>query len=386
MFRAFSLQAFAAGILAAFVGFASSFAVVVKGLQGVGASPAEAASGLMAISVAMGLCAIYLSLRTRLPISIAWSTPGGALLASSAALDGGFAAAVGAFIVTGVLLFLAGLWKPLGRWVAAIPAPLANAMLAGVLLSLCLAPVRAVALSPWLALPIIIAWALVARWKRLYAVPAALLVAMVVIGFSLRGSAVQLGPLWPAPLFITPLFTPAALIGVAVPLFIVTMASQNIPGLAVLHANNYRPEPGPLFQATGIATVAAAPFGSHAMNLAAITAAICAGPDAHPDPARRYWAAAVAGAMYIVFGLLAGVATAFIAASPPLLVETVAGLALLGAMGSSLMGAMKEESSREAALITFLVAASGLTLFGIGGAFWGLIAGGLVLALTRFRP
>ena len=386
MFRAFSLQAFAAGILAAFVGFASSFAVVVKGLQGVGASPAEAASGLMAISVAMGLCAIYLSLRTRLPISIAWSTPGGALLASSAALDGGFAAAVGAFIVTGVLLFLAGLWKPLGRWVAAIPAPLANAMLAGVLLSLCLAPVRAVALSPWLALPIIIAWALVARWKRLYAVPAALLVAMVVIGFSLRGSAVQLGPLWPAPLFITPLFTPAALIGVAVPLFIVTMASQNIPGLAVLHANNYRPEPGPLFQATGIATVAAAPFGSHAMNLAAITAAICAGPDAHPDPARRYWAAAVAGAMYIVFGLLAGVATAFIAASPPLLVETVAGLALLGAMGSSLMGAMKEEGSREAALITFLVAASGLTLFGIGGAFWGLIAGGLVLALSRFRP
>ena len=386
MVRAFSLQAFAAGILAAFVGFASSFAVVVKGLQGVGASPAEAASGLMAISVAMGLCTIYLSLRTRLPISIAWSTPGGALLASSAALDGGFAAAVGAFIVTGVLLFLAGLWKPLGRWVAAIPAPLANAMLAGVLLSLCLAPVKAVALSPWLALPIVIAWALVARWKRLYAVPAALLVAMVVIGFSLRGSAVQLGPLWPAPLFIVPLFTPAAIIGVAVPLFIVTMASQNIPGLAVLHANNYRPEPGPLFQATGIATVAAAPFGSHAMNLAAITAAICAGPDAHPDPARRYWAAAVAGAMYIVFGLLAGVATAFIAASPPLLVETVAGLALLGAMGSSLMGAMKEEASREAALITFLVAASGLTLFGIGGAFWGLIAGGLVLALARFRP
>ena len=386
MVRAFSLQAFAAGILAAFVGFASSFAVVVKGLQGVGASPAEAASGLMAISVAMGLCTIYLSLRTRLPISIAWSTPGGALLASSAALDGGFAAAVGAFIVTGVLLFLAGLWKPLGRWVAAIPAPLANAMLAGVLLSLCLAPVKAVALSPWLALPIVIAWALVARWKRLYAVPAALLVAMVVIGFSLRGSAVQLGPLWPAPLFIVPLFTPAAIIGVAVPLFIVTMASQNIPGLAVLHANNYRPEPGPLYQATGIATEAAAPFGSHAMNLAAITAAICAGPDAHPDPARRYWAAAVAGAMYIVFGLLAGVATAFIAASPPLLVETVAGLALLGAMGSSLMGAMKEEASREAALITFLVAASGLTLFGIGGAFWGLIAGGLVLALARFRP
>jgi len=385
MFRAFSLQAFAAGVLAAFVGFASSFAVVVKGLQGVGASPAEAASGLMAISVAMGLCAIYLSLRTKLPISIAWSTPGAALLASSAVQDGGFAAAIGAFIVTGVLLFLAGLWKPLGRWVAAIPPPLANAMLAGVLLSLCLAPVKAVALSPFLALPIVIAWALVARWKRLYAVPAALLVAIVVIAWSLHGSNVALGPLWPAPLFVAPVFTPSALLGIALPLFIVTMASQNIPGLAVLHANDYRPEPGPLFRATGIATVVAAPFGSHAMNLAAITAAICASPDAHADPARRYWAAAVAGATYIVFGLAAGLATAFIAASPPLLVETVAGLALLGALGSSLMSAMKEDASREAALITFLVAASGLTIFGIGGAFWGLIAGGLVLALARLR-
>jgi benzoate membrane transport protein len=180
-------------------------------------------------------------------------------------------------------------------------------------------------------------------------------------------------------------FSLSAIIGIAIPLFIVTMASQNIPGIAVLSGFGFRPAPGPLFTATGIATVAGAPFGAHAVNLAAITAALCAGSDAHPDRARRYWAAVVAGGFYILFGLLAGAATAFVAAAPPILIEAVAGLALLGAFGAALMAAVAEPASREAAVITFVVAGSGLTFLGIGGAFWGLLAGGAMLGLSRFR-
>ena len=191
--------------------------------------------------------------------------------------------------------------------------------------------------------------------------------------------------LWPSVEFVTPVFTPQAAFGIALPLFLVTMASQNIPGMAVLNANGYRPAPGPLFTTTGIFTLLAAPFGGHAVNLAAITAAICANPDAHPDPSRRYWAAVFAGLTYIAFGLTAGAATAFIATSPPVLIEAVAGLALLAAFASAILNAVREEKDREAAIVTFLVTASGLSFFGIGAAFWGLVAGGVLLAFDRWR-
>jgi benzoate membrane transport protein len=183
---------------------------------------------------------------------------------------------------------------------------------------------------------------------------------------------------------IEPHFSLPAMISIALPLFIVTMASQNIPGMAVLAAHHYRPEPGPLFTVTGLLSALSAPFGGHAVNLAAITAAICAGPDCHPDPQKRYVAGVTAGIIYIIFGLLAGGATALIAVSPPVLIEAVAGLALMGAFGAALMAAVQDASEREAAVVTFLVAASGLTLFGIGGAFWGLVAGGFLRVLRRF--
>ncbi|MEX2295819.1 MAG: benzoate/H(+) symporter BenE family transporter [Dongiaceae bacterium] len=378
-----SVQAVVAGLLAALVGF-SSAVVVLPGLAGVGASPAEAASGLIALSIAMGVGGIWLSFRTRMPISVAWSTPGAALLATAGAVEGGFAAAVGAFLVVGALIVIAGFWKPLGRWVTAIPSPLANAMLAGVLLGFCLAPVQAVAEVPLQALPIIIVWALVARFRRLYAVPAAVVVTVLMVAFTTDISMSAFGSLWPKPILIVPDFTLQALIGIALPLFVVTMASQNVTGIAVLSANGYRPDPGPLFRDTGILTLLAAPFGGHAINLAAITAALCAGPEAHPDPARRWWAAATAGFVYILFGLMAGAATAFLTASPPILIKAVAGLALLGAFASALMGAVAEAKDREAAIVTFVVTASGLTFFGISGAFWGLIAGGAVYALARW--
>jgi benzoate membrane transport protein len=380
----FPFHAVIAGALAAFVGFASSFAVVVHGLKAVGASEAEAASGLMALSMAMGLGGIILSLKTRMPVSVAWSTPGAALLATTGVVPGGFSTAVGAFLLSSLLLVIAGLWKPLGRAVNAIPPALANAMLAGILLHLCVAPVTAVAQMPMAALSIIVVWAVVARFKRVFAVPAAVII--LIVSLYLTGSApsLSLASLIPQPVLIEPHFSLPAMISIALPLFIVTMASQNIPGMAVLAAHNFRPEPGPLFTVTGAMSVLATPFGGHAVNLAAITAAICAGPDCHPDPQKRYVAGVTAGVIYIVFGLLAGGATALIAVSPPVLIEAVAGLALIGAFGAALMAAVQDASEREAAVVTFLVAASGLTLFGIGGAFWGLVAGGFLRLLRRF--
>ncbi len=320
---------------------------------------------------------MWLSARTRMPISMAWSTPGAALLAASGTVAGGFPAAVGAFL----LAVAAGWWRPFGRAVAAIPATLANAMLAGVLLNLCLAPARGVAQSPGPALAIVAAWAVVGRIHRMLAVPAAVAVAVALIALQ-PGTAPAAWAL-PHPVLVWPAFTFAA-VGVAVPLFVVTMASQNIPGIAVLGVNGFRPEPGPLFRATGIFSALAAPFGGHAVNLAAITAAICAGPDAHPDPAQRWKAVAVSGAAYMSLGPLAAAVTGF-AGAAPLLIETVAGLALLSALGGALHDAVVVPEERDAALVTFLVTASGLGFGGVSGAFWGLLAGGALLLAIRLR-
>lgn len=373
-----------AGLLAAVVGFASAFAVVLQGLAAVGATPAQAASGLLALCVIKGPLAIWLSWRSKLPISIAWSTPGAALLIATGVPAGGFPAAVGAFLLAAGLVVAAGLWRPFGRAVESIPAPLAGAMLAGVLLDICLAPVRAVGAMPALALPIVLVWALAWRFARLWAVPAAVAVTVAVVAFAVPLAPGALSEIAPVPVFVAPTFTLGAAIGIAVPLFIVTMASQNVPGLAVLQVNGYRPPPGPLFVSTGLATGVTAWFGGHMLNLAAITAALCSGPEAHADPGRRWIATAAAGAAYVVLGLGAGFAAALIAAAPPLLIQAVAGLALLGSLGSALAGSLSREEDRLPAIITFVTSASGLSLFGIGAAFWGLIAGGLMMALSRF--
>ncbi len=377
------LQPLSIGLLAAVVGFASAFTIVLQGLTAAGASPAEAASGLMALCIGQGLLGLWLSRRTRMPIAIAWSTPGAALLIATGTPDGGFPAAVGAFLVCAGLIVAAGLWRPFGRAVSSIPPALSNAMLAGVLLDLCLAPVRAVGAMPELALPIVLAWALAWRWTRLYAVPVAVVVAAGVIAVATDLPDGALSGAWALPIPVAPVFLPDALIGIALPLFVVTMASQNLPGLAVLNANGYRPAASTMFVATGLASAASAPFGGHALNLAAITAALCAGPEAHPDPARRWIASAVAGGAYVAIGLCAGLAAAFVAASPPLLIQAVAGLALLASLGSALTGALAREEDRLPAVLAFVTTASGLSFFGIGAAFWGLIAGGALMILAR---
>ncbi|MCD0451526.1 benzoate/H(+) symporter BenE family transporter [Actinocorallia sp. API 0066] len=379
------LQPVLAGAVMAVVGFASSFAVVLAGLHAVGADDRQAASGLLALSVAMGLTAILLGLRYRTPISIAWSTPGAALLATSG--DGvTYREALGAFAVTGLLIVLAGLSKALGRLVAAIPVPLAAAMLAGVLLPLCLAPVRAVAELPRAAIPIVLTWLVLGRFTatKRWAVPAALSVSVVAV-LLLREPGAAATSYLPVLTWETPSLSVQALVGVALPLFVVTMASQNVPGMGVLAANGYRPDLRPILVATGAATTAGAPFGGHAVNLAAITAQLAAGPDAHPDPSRRWIASVSGGVFYLFIALGSGAVVSLISTSPSLLIETVAGLALLASLGSALSAAVQEVSSRDAAVITFAVTASGISLLGVGAAFWGLLSGLAYAALTR-RP
>ena len=373
----------ATGLVTAFVGFASSFAVVLKGLIAVGASDAQAASALMALSVAMGLAGILLSVAFKAPISCAWSTPGGALLAATGAVAGGFSDAIGAFLVVGALIVAAGLVKPFGKAVAAIPSSLANAMLAGILFGLCLMPIKALIEIPLPATLVILSWLVVSRWKRIWSTPVAALVAGGLIAYSGAGGGVDFAAWTPKLILTPPTFSLEGVVSLALPLFIVTMVSQNLAGLAVMAAFGYRPEPGPLITTTGAFTLIAAPFGGHAVNLSAITQAMCASPEASPDPSLRWIAAAASGAGYIALGLTAGLVTHF-AAGSPILVEAVAGLALLSAFGSALHNALAVPAQREAALVTFLVASSGVGFYGIGGAFWGLVAGGAVFALTRY--
>ncbi|MDP9863703.1 MULTISPECIES: benzoate/H(+) symporter BenE family transporter [Streptosporangium] len=377
------LQPMLAGVVTALVGFASSFAVVLAGLRAVGADERQAASGLLALCLANGVVAIWLGLRQRVPITIAWSTPGAALLVATGAVEGGFPAAVGAFVVSGLLITVAGLFPPLGRWIAAIPAPIAGAMLAGVLLNLCVAPVRALGEVPWMAGPVVLVWALLSRFARKWAIPGALLAAVVAI--ALTGPGMGAVDLRPVAEPTAPSWSLAAMVSIALPLFLVTMASQNVPGMAVLAGYGYRPPLRGILVATGLASTLGAPLGGHAVNLAAITAALAAGPDADPDPGRRWIASVTAGASMIVLGVGSGLATALVLLSPPVLIEAVAGLALIGALASAVTAAVADPKSREAAVVTFVVTASGLTLLGVGAAFWGLVAGGLMTLLQRGR-
>jgi len=388
MLKDFSIQATIMGTLVAFVGFISSFAVIMQGLTAMGAAPDQVASALFVLAALMGLLGIIFPLWKRMPISCAWSTPGAALLTSVGMIEGGFSAAAGAFVMSAVLIILSGLFQPLGKAMRMIPASLANAMLAGILLSLCLAPVKAIAFNPWLGLPIVGTWMVFLMWKRLWAVPAALGAFALVLVFgvdlppdmlSKLGSSIH-----PTLVPVMPTFTWHGFVSVAIPLFVVTMASQNIPGIAILKVYGYEPAPGPLFASTGVFSLVAALFGAVPVNLAAITAAMCASDEAHPDPKRRYWSAIIGGIGYILFGLLASAIIAFVAFAPPILLQAVAGLALVGAFSSSAQAAFRDADHREAAAITFLVTASGTAFMGVSGAFWGLVAGAFMLGLRRF--
>jgi benzoate membrane transport protein len=383
------VQPVTAGVMAALVGFASSFAVVLAGLRAVGASPAQAASGLLALCVAQALGILWLTRRHRTPLVLAWSTPGAALLVSSGAVAGGWPAAVGAFLVVGFLVLATALWPRLGDLIAAIPAPIAQAMLAGVLLEICVQPVRVLSAHPWLVSPILLVWVLLLRLRPRLAVPGAFVATMVVVGAYLaRHHPVHLA-LAPHVVWTQPVLDWQAVVGLAVPLYVVTMASQNVPGVAVLATFGYRVPWREAMTVTGLGTLAGAAAGGHAVNLAAITAAMAASPDAHPDPDRRWIAAHTAGWSYLVLAAVSTALVGVVAAAPDGLVEVVAGLALLGTLGGALKGATAAQEGREAAVVTFVVAASGVAFGGVGAAFWALLAGLVVhavLGLGRPRP
>jgi benzoate membrane transport protein len=382
--RAGLLHPVLAGIVAALVGFAGAFAIVLAGLHAVGAGDAQASSGLLVLSISMGAVGVVLSLRHRLPLTIAWSTPGAALLITAGHVHGGYPAALGAFMLAGALIVLSGLWPAMTRAILAIPAPLANGLLAGVLLSVCVAPVRALFDIPALTAPVIVTWLVLTRVSRRWAVPGALLAAAAGVAIDPAQGAGS-AHLLPQLTWVTPQFDLGTLVGLGLPLFVVTMVSQNVAGISVLRAHGYTAPLRPVLTATGAASVVGAPFGAHGINLAAITAALTAGPDADPDPARRWIAGVSAGCAYLVMGLGAGLATALLAASPPILIEAVAGLALLGTLGAALRAATAGEEQRDAAMITFVVSASGVAAIGISAPFWGLLGGLAFLAVQRAR-
>ena len=379
-----SLSAVAAGFVTVLVGFASSAAIVFQAAQALGATPAQTASWMWALGIGMGLTCIGLSLRWKMPVVTAWSTPGAAVLVTSAAgvpMD----EAVAGFLVSAALIAVAGFSGLFERMLGRIPLSLASAMLAGVLLRFGIDAFTSIQAQPVLVLSMLATWLLTRRvWPR-YAIIATLLAGIAVAAatsqLQLAGLRLELAQ----PVWTTPRPSLASVLGVALPLFVVTMASQNVPGVAVIRASGYAVPVSPAIGWTGATNLVLAPFGGFALNLAAITAAICMGPEAHPDPARRYVAAVWAGIFYLLVGVFGATVAGLFAAFPTELVLAIAGIALFGTLGNSLATALHAVDEREAALVTFLVTASGLSLLGIGAAFWGLVAG-VIVRLVLHRP
>jgi benzoate membrane transport protein len=375
------LSVVTAAIVAALVGIAGALAVVLAAADAVGASPAETTSWVTALCLSMALTSGLLSWRHRMPVITAWSTPGAAVIAATAGsirLD----AAVGAFLLAAGLIVATALIRPLDVLVRRIPVGVAAGMLAGVLVRFVLQMVEAAPDAPLLVLPLI-ALFLVMRLRS----PGAAMLLVIAAGTGLA-AALGLVKAWP-PLtlshfvIVEPRLDMAALIGLGVPLYLVTMASQNLPGAAVLKASGYEPPLTSALLVTGIASAAIAPLGAHTINLAAITAAICTGKDAHPDPAQRWWTGIAYLVVYSLLALAGASLVALFAILPSALIKTVAGLGLMGALTGALGSALAEERHRFAAVVTFAVTASGVAVLGIGAAFWGLIAGLVVLGIER---
>ena len=384
-FKDLSLSSVTAGFVAVLVGFTSSVALVFQAAQAFQATPGQITSWMWALGLGMGLCTLLPSLWLRKPVMVAWSTPGAAVLAT-AGLAGGFnmAEAVGAFMVCAALITVAGATRWFERAMNRIPMEIASALLAGVLARFGLQAFAAAQTALPLVLLMLGCYLAARRFAPRYAVVLTLVAAIAHV--ALRGQMA-----WSAvtfelamPQWVTPQFSVGAIVSLALPLFVVTMASQNLPGVAVMRATGYQMPVSVLVTMTGLATLVLAPFGAFALNFSAITAAICMGPEAHEDPQRRYTAAASCGAFYIVIGIFGAVVTGLLTAIPKELVVAIAGLALLGTIGNGLATALRDEPHREAALITFLVTLSGVVIGGVGSAFWGVVAGSVALFVQQY--
>ncbi|MBC8035950.1 MAG: benzoate/H(+) symporter BenE family transporter [Rhizobiales bacterium] len=370
-------------VTAVVVGFASTILLIMEAARAVGANPAQQASWAAALCFGMAVTSFILSWRYKMPIITAWSTPGAALIATSAA-GVTYPNALGAFVVAGALMCISALIKPLERAIEKIPVGIAAAMLAGVLLRYVLGVPGAAIAMPMFVIPLIVIFFALRLSIPLFAVPVivGLGVAMAAYGGSFAENCCSMGLTTMA--WTTPTFDGATILSLGVPLFLVTMASQNLPGFAVLRAAGYQPPVSPCLLVTGVGSVALAPFGSHAINMAAITASIVTGPDTHPDPQKRWLVAWPYLILYIAVGLAAASFVEILGALPAALITAIAGLALFSPLMGGVTAMMKEPRDIESALITFLVTASGVTVFGVGSAFWGLMAGMLLYGARHF--
>lgn len=369
-------------LVAVLVGFGGSVAVVIAAAGSLGATEAQMASWITVLCLSMAAGSLCLSWQSKMPVVLAWSTPGAALIAASSGID--MAQAVGGFLVAGALIVLTGVIRPLGAAMARIPAALATALLAGVLFNFVVGAVGdSVALAA-LGLPMVAAFLLVRLWSAAWAVIAAIFVGVgivLVVGMH--------GPLPPvalsAPVLIAPVFDAGVALGLALPLYIVTMASQNLPGIAVLRADGYAPPVPAILSVTGILSMLTAPFGGHTTSLAAITAAICTGPDAHPDPGERWKGGLVYGAGYAGLALIGASVVGIAASLPPELITILAGLALMGPFMGALRAAFGGGGDSFPPALTFVVTASGVSIWSIGAPFWGLAIGLLAMALAGLQ-
>lgn len=378
-----STSSVVAGFIAMLTGYTSSLVLMFQAGQAAGLSSGQISSWIWALSIGMAVGSIALSLRYRAPVMIAWSTPGAALLITSLP-EVSYGEAIGAYILASALILLIGLTGTFDRLMRRIPASLAAALLAGVLFKIGLEICNAAEQQPWLVLAMLLAYLVGKRlWPR-YSVLAALIAGSLMAGIlgllDFTGFSLELA----TPEWTTPSFSLSSAISIGIPLFIVAMASQNLPGMAVLRANGYDVPASPLIASTGLISILMAPFGSHGIHMAAISAAICAGPEAHEDPRKRYTAAVWCGVFYGIAGIFGATLAALFAALPAALILSIAALALFASIIGGLTQAMSEPSEREAALVTFLVTASGMTLLGVGSAFWGIVGGLLTLAVLNW--
>lgn len=376
-------QTSVAGFVASGTGMLASTGVVLAGLSAVGASQSQSASAVFAMLLSYGILAIALSWRFKMPLTIVWSTPGAALLVSSAALELPFEQAVGGFLVSGLLIVLTGLWPALGELVGRIPAQLASAMLAGVILNFCIAPFLELPVYPVVMAPVLVLWAVLKRLAPLWAAPAAIVLGSAILLKTVEG--VYIDWQWPALEFVTPSMTATALFSVAIPLYVVTMASQNIPGLAVMKSYGYTVPFKATMVTTGVASAVCSVVGGFTQNLAAITAALNANEHAHPDMRKRWLASASGGVAYLLFAAGASAFVSLVLSTPRELLLALAGLALLDTLANALTSAMSEPTLKLPAIATLAMTASGISLAGVGAAFWALLLGITLAVILRPR-
>ena len=398
-FSDLSLPAATAGFVAVLVGFTSTIALVFQAALAFGATPAQIASWIGALALGMGLCSALPSLWLKKPVMVAWSTPGAAVLAAGG-LAGGFTLgeATGAFMVSAALMVLFGITGWFEKILKIIPPALAAALLAGVLARFAMQTFTAAQTALPLVLLMLAAYCIGRRWMARYAVVLTLVVGLALLAVQGRLALPNMGTggwqqTLAIPVFVAPVFSFKALFSLALPLFVVTMASQNLPGAAAITTAGYGPKSAgggipvsKIITLTGLVTLVLAPFGAFSLGLAAITAAMCMGPHVDSDPARRYTAAVCCGFLYMLTGIFGGAVALLLAAFPAEFIAAIAGLALLGTIASALQSAMQHEAHREAALITFLVTLSGVVLGGIGSAFWGTAAGLAALLIAQVPP